>query len=151
MIRVLRLIRSIDHNWLGFAAAYKNGSRYPALRKNIMHPNTRACVAFIAGKIISGSGNSSVYDYSQSKYINISGSVSATKVSAYDHDRGCHFGGNLPSLYDYGRSVHVSLEINGQDFKGYDYGDSQHFTGKVNGRSVSFYDYGESQYFNYSV
>jgi hypothetical protein len=88
-----------------------------------MHPNTRACVAYIAGKLITGSGSSSVYDYSQSRHINISGTVDVSHVGVYDHNRGCHFSGNLPNLYDYGRGAHVSLNINGTQFGGYDFGE----------------------------
>lgn len=116
-----------------------------------MNQNTRACVAFTAAALINGQNGNSVYDYSQSKHISISGTVSSSHVSIYDHDRGCHFSGSPPSLYDYGRSCHVTIEINSNSFNGYDYGDSQHFSGSVNGNSVSVYDYGESSHFNYSV
>lgn len=116
-----------------------------------MHPNTRACVAFVAAKLISGGGSSSVYDYSQSRHISIGGSVDQDQVAVYDYDRGCHFSGTPPGLYDYGRGVHVSLNINGNQFSGYDYGDGHHFSGTVNGNSISIYDYGESAHFSYSV
>jgi hypothetical protein len=106
--------------------------------------------SFCAAKLISGAGSSSVYDYSQSRYINISGSVSHSSVT-YRPRRKCYFGGNPPSFYDYGRGVHVSLNINGDQFTGYDYGDRHHFSGTVSGNSVSIYDYGESLHFSYSV
>ena len=116
-----------------------------------MHPNTRACVAYTAAKLISGQGSSSVYDYSQSRHIRIGGSVNRSHVSIYDYDRGCHFSGSINSLYDYGRSAHVSLNINGNQFNGYDYGDGHHFSGSVNGNSITIYDHGESKHFSYSV
>jgi hypothetical protein len=116
-----------------------------------VHPNTRACVAYTAAKLISGGGSSSVYDYSQSRYVNVGGSVSKSHVGVFDYERGCHFSGSLPNLYDYGRSAHVSLQIDGNSFSGFDYGDSHHFSGTVNGNSVSLYDYGEGRYFSYSV
>jgi len=116
-----------------------------------VHPNTRACIAYVSSALINGRGGSAVYDYSKSKYISISGSVNQSQVSVYDYDRGCHFSGSPPSLYDYGRSAHVSLNINGNQFSGYDYGDSHHFSGTVNGNSVNLYDYGQSSYFSYSV
>lgn len=116
-----------------------------------MHPNTRACVAFVAAKLISGGGSSSVYDYSQSKHVSIGGSVTRSGVSIYDYERRCHFGGSPSSLYDYGRRAHISLNINGRQFTGYDYGDGHHFSGTVNGNSVSIYDYGKSSHFSYSV
>lgn len=116
-----------------------------------MIPNTRACIAYVSAKLISRSSASSVYDYSQSRYINISGSVSRSSINIYDYDRGCHFGGSSENLYDYGQRAHVSLSINGNQFSGYDYGSRCHYNGTVNGNSVSFYDYGESKYFNFSV
>jgi len=116
-----------------------------------MHPNTRACIAYVAGSLVNGSAGSAVYDYSQSKHLSIGGSVTANHVNIYDHDRGCHFSGAPGNLYDYGRSSHVSLSITGNQFKGYDYGDGHHFSGTVNGNAVSIYDYGDSGHFNYSV
>lgn len=116
-----------------------------------MNPNTRACVAYVAGKTSTGSGSSHVYDYSQSRHVSVSGSVTGRCVSVYDYDRGCHFSGTLPQLYDYGTGAHVSIEMNGNQFTGYDYGAGHHFSGSVSGSSISIYDYGESQYFNYSL
>ena len=121
----------------------------------MMNPNTRACVAFVAGRLISGQAASSVYDYSQSKYVSIDGNVKSNNVDVYDYDRGCHFGGSgngkTFDLYDYGGSHHVELKINGSNFEGYDYGASCHFSGDVRGGDISLYDYGESTYFNYSL
>jgi hypothetical protein len=116
-----------------------------------MNPATRACVAYVAGRAISASGGSHIYDYSQSRRISIGGSVNGPIVNVYDYDRGCHFSGTLPQLYDYGMSAHVSIEINGTQFKGYDYGAGHHFSGTVNGSSISIYDYGESRHFKYSL
>jgi hypothetical protein len=119
--------------------------------ERMMNPNTRACVAYVAGKLISGSSSTSVYDHARSRHIRFSGSVAGSHVRIYDHDRGCHFSATLPNLYDYGRSAHVSLKINGAEFKGYDYGDGHHFSGAVKGSAVSVYDSGESTHFNYGL
>lgn len=117
-----------------------------------MHPNTRALVAAAASKIVAGGGNvGAVYDYSQSRHIQVSGSANGDSVSLYDYDRGCHFSGSGGSLYDYGRGCHVSLQCDGSSFSGYDYGDGHHFSGMVNGNDVSLYDFGESSHFNYSA
>jgi hypothetical protein len=45
-----------------------------------MKSNLRACVAFVAGSLLSGKRASSVYDYSRNGYINISGSVDRHSV-----------------------------------------------------------------------
>jgi hypothetical protein len=116
----------------------------------IVNSNPRACIAFIAAGL-SGTKGSSVYDYSQSKHINISGSVNPNNINIYDHDRSCHLSGSPNSLYDYGNSAHIQLNLKGSQFTGYDYHTGNHFSGNINGRSVSIYDYQTSSHYNYSV
>lgn len=121
-----------------------------------MKSNTRACIACIAGCIILNKKSLSVYDYSQRKYVNISGNVDNQCVNIYDYEQMCHISGNSNgvgfSLYHYGDSHHIDIKIDGNGFNGYDYGSSAHFSGQVSGNgSVSVYDYEKSSYFNYSV
>lgn len=120
-----------------------------------MHPNTRACTAYVAIRLISGSRGSAVYDYSQSKYISIDGDIDQSQINIYDYGRGCYFGGNGSpvkfDLYDYGGGHYIELKINGSHFEGYDYGAHCYFSGDVNGNAASFYDYGASKYFNFSL
>ena len=115
-----------------------------------MKPNTRACIAYITASL-HGANGSSVYDYSQSKHINISGDVGDQNVNVYDHDRGCHVSGSPDNLYDYGNSAHIQLNVDGSQFSGYDYHTSSHYSGDVNGSSVSIYDHETSTHYNYSV
>jgi hypothetical protein len=115
-----------------------------------MNANSRACIAYIAAGLC-GSLGTSVYDYSQSKHINISGNVESNNVGIYDCDRGCHISGTPNSLYDYGNSAHIQLTMNGNQFSGYDYHTSSHFSGNVNGNSISIYDYETSSHYRYSV
>ena len=116
-----------------------------------MEASTRACVAYVAGRAISGKACSYVYDYSQSRHYSVSGGVEGRNVSVYDHERRCHFSGTLPSLYDYGRSAHVNIDIKGNQFSGDDFGNSHHFSGTVNDSSISLYDYGTSQNYSYTL
>lgn len=116
-----------------------------------MDSASRACVAYVAGRVVVGKNSSHIYDYDRSRHVSIGGTIDGKQVSVYDYDRGCHFSGTLPSLYDYGRSCHVSVEIKGRNFSGYDYGSSAHFSGSVSGSSVSLYDYGTSQHYSYGL
>lgn len=115
-----------------------------------MQSNSRACIAYIAANIC-GARSSSVYDYLQSKHINISGNVDTNNINIYDHDRGCHISGSPSNLYDYGNSAHIQLNMNGSQFSGYDYHTSNHFSGNVNGTSISIYDHETSTHYNYNV
>ena len=112
--------------------------------------NSRACVAYIAASLC-GARGSSVYDYSQSKHISISGSSGPSRVNIYDYDRGCHVSGSPENLYDYGTGAHIQLTMNGSQFSGYDYHTGSHFSGNVNSNAVSIYDYQTSSHYNYSV
>ena len=59
-----------------------------------MKDNPRAIIAYIAGRLISKTDKSSVYDYYQSKYILINGSLDTNRVNVYDYDEKCHLTGN---------------------------------------------------------
>ena len=123
------------------------------LGSSTMNKGTRACVAYITGKAISGRNTSHVYDYERSTYVTISGTVGSS-VSVYDYERGCFVsgsGGSQMSLYDFGNSGHVTLTISGNQFNGYDFGSNAHFSGSVNGNSVAVYDYQSSTWHNYSL
>ena len=120
-----------------------------------MRPNTRACIAYVAVRLVTGRNALSVYDYSQSKHILVSGTVEESRIQIYDHDRGCEFSGNRNgdkfSLHHYGDSHFVDLFLDATKFKGYDYGTSSPFYGEVTGKSIRVYDYRESSFFNYSI
>ncbi|WP_321941663.1 hypothetical protein [Paraburkholderia tropica] len=116
-----------------------------------MNAGTRSCIAYIAGRLISGGSSNHVYDFSRSKHVSFSGSVDAQQVNIYDHDRGCHFGGAPSSLYDFGRGNHVRIEVNGSQFNGYDFGAGHHFRGTVQGSNISLYDFGDSKHYNFSL
>ncbi len=116
-----------------------------------MKAHTRRAVAYIAGRVVSESSSSAVYDYSIGGYTNFSANISHAQISAFDYDESCYISGSLPGLYHYGNSAHLNLQLQGDQFNGYDYDTSSHFSGRVNGRSVSVYDYEHGQYFNYSI
>lgn len=116
-----------------------------------MNAHTRRAVAYIAGRVVTASASGAVYDYSEGRYVNFSGDVTAEQANVYDYEQGCYVGGQLSSLYHYGNGRHVQLNVDGTQFSGYDYASGRHFNGSVQGNSVTVYDYEQGQYFNYSV
>ncbi len=117
-----------------------------------MKPYIRTIMVATASAHAQGKKVSSVYDYAGSGYSNISVSISAMKVDGYDYSRGCHFGGTLPSLYDYGDGHHITLKPEGNGkYSGYDYATGSHFTIEIKNKSVSLYDYETGSYYSFTV
>jgi hypothetical protein len=123
-----------------------------------MTDEKRKIVAFVAGILISRPTvpPRSIYDYTLTKYFDVSWEMVDDKINVYDYDRGCHVTGNLNgqeySLYDYGDSAYTNLKINEPDkFEGYDYGTSSYFNGTVNGNAISLYDYQTAMYHEYQI
>lgn len=115
-----------------------------------MKANVRAAVAAIIKAKATGNSTSAIYSYADSKHWQIQVSISGTSVQAYDYTSGCHIGGNIPNLYHYGQSSHVSLNDRGAGrFDGYDYGTSSHFSATVSGQSITIYDHEHSSHFSY--
>lgn len=119
-----------------------------------MEPDTRTCIASIAGKLISNRRNFCVYDYSLSLYVSmvclphpehIRNLGYARKVFATGRGRG--------SRYRYRCSCGrlFDIAIYGNTFIGYASGSASHFIGNVRGDSIYLYDNGESAHFNYRI
>lgn len=116
-----------------------------------MSPETRAAVAAITLAHASGRKISSIYDYSGDGHRNLSASVTADQVNAYDYTSGCHISGRLSSVYHYGKGGHIEIKDKGNGkYGGYDYSSSSYFDVTISGKNVSLYDYGSSAYFNFS-
>jgi len=120
-----------------------------------MNPHTRACIAYVAGRLVSNKSASSVFCYTKSKHMMIDGTVKTNNIDVFDYDRGNHFGGSGNSgkfdLFDYGESYHVELKVSGNKFEGFDYASSNHFSGDVSGGNISLYDYGSGNYHEYGI
>lgn len=108
-------------------------------------------MAYIAGRLASGSQAGAVYDYSEGAYFNFSGDVGTGNVNVFDYEQGCHISGSLQSLFHYGNGRHIQLTVEGGHFSGFDYNSGRHFNGNVQGNNISLFDYEHGQYFNYSV
>ena len=105
-----------------------------------MKTNGRAAIAYIAGRLVTGLNSNAIFDYSQSKYIQIAGTVTPAQVQVFDYELGAHISGSGNgtnfSLFNYGESSHIALTITQRNFRGYDYGTGSHFQGNVSGRTV---------------
>jgi hypothetical protein len=117
--------------------------------------NVRACIAYIAGRSISGNQLAGVYDYSQSKKVPLSGSVTPDHIDIYDTGQNCHFlgdrnGSRYTLLYN-GNPHPVTLEIKGNGFRGCDHGTSTYFNGKVQSNSVNIYDCESGLSFHFGI
>lgn len=120
-----------------------------------MKPYQRAALALAVLKIENNSVKSSIYDFGESRYCNISGSVNPQEIKLYDYDRGAYFEGRFNgseySLYDYEHSEYISLKRkSNRKYEGYHYGSSSYYEITVSGSSISFYDYGTGEYYSFS-
>ncbi len=119
-----------------------------------MQPGLRTCIAFIAGRVITGLDTSSIYDHFQSKSVSFEGSVTPNFVNIFDNDRGCYTSGPAEEdvfyLYDFGGLHMIDLKIDGNKFEGHDDLTPCNFNGEVKGDEISFYDDGEAKTFTFS-
>ena len=116
-----------------------------------MNAHVRRAVAYIAGRLVTNSDSAAIYDASEGRFVNFSGQVTPQNVNIYDYDERCFIGGTPSSLFHYGDSQFIQLNINGRQFSGFDFGSAQHFSGSVQARNVTVYDYEHGNYFNYSI
>jgi hypothetical protein len=116
-----------------------------------MSPGTRACIAYVAGRVVSGATTSYLYDHTEARRLNIGGTVRGDRVGLYDYDRKCSFSGSLPYLFDDGTSAQVLLEISGAAFGGRDGASGKQYSGSVLGSLISLRDHISGQSFKYSL
>lgn len=115
----------------------------------------RAALALAAIKLEKNNSVESIFDYSESKYPNISGDVNEREIKLYDYDRRTYFEGSFSgsefSLYDYGHGEYISLKkkSNGK-YEGYHYGSGSYYEIEIKGNNISFYDYATGQYYDFS-
>ncbi|NOT20632.1 MAG: hypothetical protein HOP24_10260 [Sideroxydans sp.] len=116
-----------------------------------MNDNLRAVIAYLVASYSNQKTKNSVFDYTRSQHINISGNVAKNQVQLFDHNAGAHITGSLPNLFHHGLGAHFSIEKNGDQFKGFDFGSGTHWTGKISGNNVTIFDYTQGQHFIYQV
>ena len=119
-----------------------------------MKSHTRRGIAYIAGRLISGTYSTTLRDDSESKHFSFAGEVSLENgVSVYDYEQKCYIRGNSSgesfSFYHDGNSQYIELTINENTFKGYDRDSGTFFSGTVDGDFITIRDDEYQQEFKY--
>jgi hypothetical protein len=120
-----------------------------------MNLQKRRAVAYIAGRLVTGTTSGGVYDYTAQARFKLYGDVSPGFVQVYDGDRFSYIiGGATPaglSIFDYYTRQHIQLKISDNDFYGFDYETGAYFSGEVNKSTVSFFDFQDAKTYRYAV
>jgi hypothetical protein len=119
-----------------------------------MKSYTHACIAYIVGRLIAGKRIFSLYDYAESREINIDSLPDAEQLKEFNYVGWSYMTGS-PNIsrfqYSFKTGGSLDLAIKGNSFIGYMRASSSHFIGTVRGDSVYFYDQKESAHFNYRI
>jgi len=116
-----------------------------------MDPDTRACVAYIAGAVISGAFPHQLVDKGRNLRIQVKGTIKGGAVEVFDYERNCKIMGKLPKLFDFGTNTALELEISGKNFSGHSKHVEHPFAGMVEARKVKLHDYDEARDFYYEL
>lgn len=119
-----------------------------------MRPSAHACIAFIAGRLISRKKIVSLYDYSRSCDIDISNLPAAEELASFDYISWSHMAkssGISKFKYNLGAGQHIDISIKGNTFIVYTTEDTAHFIGTVRGDTVYIYDHRSSAHFNFRM
>ena len=123
----------------------------PKVREQSVWSSSRACIAYIAGRVISGARSSQIQDHERSRHILIAGAVSADHVELYDYARGCQITGPLTHIHDHGTGAQICLRIYGSTFSGSDEITGRSFSGNVSGDLVVVFDHGDQRVYSYTI
>ncbi len=114
-----------------------------------MKHQTRACIAYIAGRLLTKWRPKLLFDPVQSKHLIIKGKVRKTGVYVHDFSRNCFITGDGKdgsyTLYDQGGRHHVSLKIEDGKFSGYDHGTRTAYNGRVEEDTVKLFDFEDNR------
>lgn len=122
-----------------------------------MKYETRVCIVYIVGCLITESEPRLVFDQLQGKRFIIDGKVQRTSVHVYDRVRKCYLTGKGNegsfSLYDQGENCHLSLKIEFEEkkFNGYDHGTGNYFSGNVEENIIKFFDGADNRFFSFHL
>lgn len=118
-----------------------------------MQDHTLRYIAFLVARLRGQRNSPQIYDHADNSWYLYSGSVAPGRANIYDYSRSCFVGGTgTPlSLYDYGDSAFVRLQLNGDTFRGYDFGAKHFYLGRLANSNVTIYDFGRSIWRQFSI
>lgn len=119
-----------------------------------MRPGHRACICFLAGKLIFGREAATIYDCLEGRLLDTAGLLETDNVSLQEvrpplgkpvpfdelGTRHAHYNSLSGDIY---------LNTSGNTFRGYSAADSSLFMGKASGNLVVIYDHREKSFFKY--
>lgn len=119
-----------------------------------MDTDTRARIAFAAGRLLSATTKAGIYDHTARRHRVLSGTFTPDSIRLYDQQTATHLTGTGDGvsyrLYDHGRGAHMSLTLRGAGFSGQDHGSGHQFSGTVNGTAIQLFDQGDGSWSFYT-
>lgn len=122
-----------------------------------MKNETRIWIAYVAGRLMTRSRSTNVYDYILNRHFVFKGKVRKTGVYIHDLTRNCFITGDGKKgelrLYDQCDRANISLKVDSKEltFSGYDSSTLTHFVGKFDENMVKLFDYKENRYFKFRL
>jgi hypothetical protein len=118
---------------------------------------TRALVAYIAGRLITGAASWTIQDKDRKQRIPLDGWIDGDNVRIYSHERHGYISGMGADghyvLFDHASDHGLTLAINLEEhtFSGADQQTSFHFFGDVAERAIRLYDYQDMRWHLYAL
>ncbi len=120
-----------------------------------MKPNIRACIAYVAGSLISNRSFAAVRDESEDKNYEMGGKIFLGNIDVLDRESDKMIVGMVSgkdaSFYHSGENITITLKLNGTLFTGHDGGTDRDFSGSVVGKKVKIYDYSEGAHIYFDL
>ena len=124
---------------------------------NSVDASTRTVVAYIAGRLITGSASWTIQDQDRKQRIPLDGWVEGGNIRIYSHERHAYISGLGAEgnyvLFNHGteRGLTLTVNIEERTFSGADQQTSYHFFGEVVERAIRLYDYQDMRWHLYTL
>lgn len=122
-----------------------------------MDARTRAVVAYIAGRLITGSAGWAIQDKDRKRRIPLDSWIDGGNIRIYSHERHGYISGMGADghyvLFDHAsdRGLMLAINLEERTFSGADQQTSYHFFGDVAERAIRLYDYQDMRWHLYTL